>query len=104
MTSRTPSILKQRSVAPVKLSFQCNAELADRLVKLEQTAKQVGLQIDIDAALEATLARLIAAAEKELGPAVREESGGQGAQAEPALPDTVRSFGLEEQQGDGARD
>ena len=78
MTHRSPSILKPRAAQPVKLSFQCDAALAERLAALEQTAKEAGLQIEIDAPLAATLARFIAQAEKQLTPTATEEPVGQG--------------------------
>ena len=78
MTHRSPSILKPRAAQPVKLSFQCDPDLAERLAALEQTAKQAGLQIEIDAPLAAMLARFIAQAEKQLAPAASKEPLGQG--------------------------
>ena len=78
MTHRSPSILKPRSAQPVKLCFQCDAALAERLAALEQTAKEAGLQIEIDAPLAAMLARFIAQAEKQLAPAASKEPLGQG--------------------------
>ena len=86
MTTRGPSILKPRAAQPVKLSFQCDPDLAERLAALEQTAKQAGLQIEIDAPLAATLARLIAQAEKELAPKPGREQGGKEARSAVSPP------------------
>lgn len=90
MTSRKPGILKPRSAQPVKLSFQCDAALAERLSALERTAKSAGLEIDIDEALAATLARFIAQAEKQLSPRAEQKPDARKAQAtspQAALPD-----------------
>ena len=105
MTSRTPStpsILKQRSAAPVKLSFQCDAALAERLTALEKTAKEAGLQIEIDAPLTATLARLIAQAEKELAPKPGREQGGKEARSAVQRSDVREPIRFEEQRGSSA--
>jgi hypothetical protein len=68
MTTRTRSIIKPRTAQQVKLHFLCDPALADRLTALENVAKKAGLEIDIDGALSATLARFIAQAEKQLAP------------------------------------
>jgi hypothetical protein len=68
MTARTRSIIKPKTAQPVKLHFLCDPALADRLTALENVAKKAGLEIDIDGALSAALARLIAQAEKQLAP------------------------------------
>ena len=81
MTARSPSILKPRAAQPVKLSFQCDAALAERLAALERTAKAAGLEIDIDEPLAATLARFITQAERQLAPPARDLPGGRTTQA-----------------------
>jgi hypothetical protein len=68
MSTRTRSIIKPKTAQPVKLHFLCDPALADRLTALENLAKHAGLEIDIDGALSAALARLIAQAEKQLAP------------------------------------
>lgn len=93
MTSRNPGILKPRSAQPVKLSFQCDAALAERLSALERTAKAAGLEIDIDEALAATLARFIAQAEKQLLPRAEQKPDAREVQATPqqaVIPDRDR--------------
>ena len=81
MTARSPSILKPRAAQPVKLSFQCDAALAERLAALERTAKAAGLEIDIDEPLAATLARFITQAERQLAPPAREMPNGRATQS-----------------------
>ena len=81
MTARSPSILKPRAAQPVKLSFQCDAALAERLAALERTAKAAGLEIDIDEPLAATLARFITQAEKQLAPPASELPNGRATQS-----------------------
>ena len=81
MTARSPSILKPRAAQPVKLSFQCDAALAERLAALERTAKAAGLEIDIDEPLAATLARFITQAERQLAPPAKDLPGGRTTQA-----------------------
>ncbi len=68
MSTRTRSIIKPKTAQPVKLHFLCDPALADRLAALENVAKKAGLEIDINGALSATLARFIAQAEKQLAP------------------------------------
>jgi hypothetical protein len=68
MSTRTRSIIKPKTAQPVKLHFLCDPALADRLTALENVARKAGLEIDIDGALSAALARLIAQAEKQLAP------------------------------------
>lgn len=68
MSTRTRSIIKPKTAQPVKLHFLCDPALANRLTALENVAKKAGLEIDIDGALSAALARLIAQAEKQLAP------------------------------------
>ena len=81
MTSGKPGILKPRSAQPVKLSFQCDAALAERLSALERTAKGAGLEIDIDEPLAATLARFITQAERQLAPPASESTSGRATRA-----------------------
>lgn len=74
MSTRTRSIIKPKTAQPVKLHFLCDPALADRLTALENLAKHAGLEIDIDGALSAALARLIAQAEKQLTPPPAEKN------------------------------
>ena len=81
MTARSPSILKPRAAQPAKMSFQCDAALAERLAALERTAKAAGLEIDIDEPLAATLARFITQAERKLSPPAKDLPNGRATQA-----------------------
>ncbi|MBN8777061.1 hypothetical protein [Thiomonas arsenitoxydans] len=74
MSTRTRSIIKPKTAQPVKLHFLCDPALADQLTALENLAKKAGLEIDIDGALSAALARLIAQAEKQLTPPPAEKT------------------------------
>ena len=74
MSTRTRSIIKPKTAQPVKLNFLCDPALADQLTALENLAKKAGLEIDIDGALSAALARLIAQAEKQLTPPPAEKT------------------------------
>lgn len=94
MTARSPSILKPRTAQPVKLSFQCDAALAERLAALERKAKAAGLEIDIDEPLAATLARFVAQAEKQLTPPASQIANGRAVQAATQQPAIMDRDGL----------
>ena len=63
-------LLKPRSDR-VRLSFSCPAELAERLKSIEEKAKALTLDFQLDEHLTASLKRLVLTAEKELESAAK---------------------------------
>lgn len=61
-------LLKPRSDR-VRLSFSCPAELAERLKSIEEKAKALTLDFQLDEHLASALKKLVASAEKELASA-----------------------------------
>lgn len=61
-------LLKPRSDR-VRLSFSCPAELAERLKSIEEKAKALTLDFQLDEHLTVSLKRLVSTAEKELASA-----------------------------------
>ena len=61
-------LLKPRSDR-VRLSFSCPAELAERLKSIEEKAKALTLDFQLDVHLAAALKKLVTSAERELGSA-----------------------------------
>ena len=59
------SVFKKKAET-VKIQFQCPAELAQRLKKIELAAKEKGFDFDLDEHLAGSLGKLLTAAEKEL--------------------------------------
>ena len=63
-------LLKPRSDR-VRLSFSCPAELAERLKSIEEKAKALTLDFQLDNHLSTALKRLVSNAEKELASAAK---------------------------------
>jgi hypothetical protein len=63
-------LLKPRSDR-VRLSFSCPAELAERLKSIEEKAKALTLDFQLDEQLTVSLKRLVSTAEKELASAAK---------------------------------
>ncbi len=63
-------LLKPRSER-VRLSFSCPAELAERLKSIEEKAKALTLDFQLDEHLTMALKRLVSNAEKELAYAAK---------------------------------
>ena len=63
-------LLKPRSDR-VRLSFSCPAELAERLKLIEEKAKALTLDFQLDEQLTVSLKRLVSTAEKELASAAK---------------------------------
>lgn len=66
-------LLKPRSER-VRLSFSCPAELAERLKSIEEKAKALTLDFQLDEHLTMALKRLVSNAEKELTSAPKEKT------------------------------